>query len=164
MFSYSPLFALNRLFARYLPQLQRWAHSRVPHWARNAFDTGDIVQETRLHTFRNLHSFEPQREGALLGYLRRALLNRVRDQLSLVLYEALAGKHPLGEGPAQAVLDKLRRVSIPSIRTYRPECPPAVDAFFECALAALPNKRPSTAAELRNLLQSVRASLDRGAV
>ncbi len=71
--------ALSRLFARYLPQLQRWAHGRVPAWARNAVDTADIVQETVLHTIRNLESFEPQREGALLGYLRRSLLNRVRD-------------------------------------------------------------------------------------
>jgi RNA polymerase sigma-70 factor, ECF subfamily len=72
--------ALERLFARYLPQLQRWAHRRVPAWARNAADTGDLVQETLLHTLRNLGSFEPQRDGALLGYLRRSLLNRVRDQ------------------------------------------------------------------------------------
>src|SRR5690242_15640138 len=72
--------ALSRLFSRYLPQLQRWAHRRVPGWARNAVDTGDLVQDAMLDTFRNLDRFEPQREGALLGYLRRALLNRVRDQ------------------------------------------------------------------------------------
>jgi RNA polymerase sigma-70 factor (ECF subfamily) len=72
--------ALDRLFARYIPQLHRWAHRRVPTWARNAADTGDLVQETVMHTFRNLGSFEPQREGALLGYLRRSLVNRVRDQ------------------------------------------------------------------------------------
>ncbi len=80
--------ALNRLFARLLPQLQRWAHRRVPGWARNATDTGDLVQETVLHTIRNLGSFEPQRDGALLGYLRRSLLNRVRDHFRH------AGRHP----------------------------------------------------------------------
>src|SRR5204863_10117338 len=63
-----------------LPQLTRWAHRRVPHWARNAADTGDLVQETVLNTMRNLDSFEPTREGALLGYLRRTLVNQVRDQ------------------------------------------------------------------------------------
>src|SRR5438067_983696 len=73
--------ALNRLFALYLPQLQRWAHRRVPNWARNGVDTSDLVQETILHTIHNLDSFEPQREGALLGYLRRALIHRVRDQI-----------------------------------------------------------------------------------
>lgn len=82
--------ALDRLFSRYLPALQRWAHRRVPLWARNAADTGDIVQDTLLHTFTNLDSFEAQREGALLGYLRRALLNRVRDQFRH------AARHPTG--------------------------------------------------------------------
>jgi RNA polymerase sigma factor (sigma-70 family) len=72
--------ASNRLFARLLPLLQRWAHRRVPGWARNAADSGDLVQETILHTMQHLGSFEPQRDGALLRYLRRSLINRVRDQ------------------------------------------------------------------------------------
>ena len=72
--------ALDRLFARYLPRLRHWAHRRVPTWARDAADTADLVQETVFHTLRRLDSFEPQRDGALLGYLRRSLLNRVRDQ------------------------------------------------------------------------------------
>ena len=72
--------ALDQLFARYVPRLHRWAHRRVPTWARNAADTADYVQETVLHTLRNLGNFQPQREGALLGYLRRSLVNRVRDQ------------------------------------------------------------------------------------
>ena len=54
--------ALSQLFARYLPQLHRWAHKRVPPWARNAVDTGDLVQDALLQTFRNLESFEPPRD------------------------------------------------------------------------------------------------------
>ncbi|MBI1873310.1 MAG: sigma-70 family RNA polymerase sigma factor [Acidobacteria bacterium] len=87
--------ALDRLFARYLPQLHHWAHRRVPPWARNSADTNDLVQETVLHTLHNLESFEPQRDGALLGYLRRSLLNRVRDQFRQ------AARHP-----APGVLDE----------------------------------------------------------
>ena len=75
--------ALNRLFARYLPRLHRWAHGRVPTWARDGADTADFVQETVLSTLRRLDAFEPQREGALMAYLRRALLNRIRDQFRL---------------------------------------------------------------------------------
>lgn len=75
--------ALNRLFACCLPRLHRWAHGRVPTWARDGADTADFVQETVLHTLRRLDAFEPQREGALLAYLRRALLNRIRDQFRL---------------------------------------------------------------------------------
>ena len=72
--------ALNRLFERYLPRLHRWAHRRVPTWARDAADTADLVQDTVFHTLRRLDSFKPQRDGALLGYLRRSLVNRVHDQ------------------------------------------------------------------------------------
>ena len=75
--------ALNRLFARYLPRLHRWAHGRVPTWARDGADTADFVQETVLKALRRLDAFEPQREGALMAYLRRALLNRIRDQFRL---------------------------------------------------------------------------------
>jgi RNA polymerase sigma factor (sigma-70 family) len=80
--------ALDQLFARYVPRLYRWAHRRVPVWARNAAETADYVQDTVLHTLRNLGTFQPQREGALLGYLRRSLVNRVRDQFRH------AGRHP----------------------------------------------------------------------
>ncbi len=72
--------ALNRLFGRYMPPLVRFAHRRVPSWARSGMDTGDLVQDTILHAFRRLKFFEPRRDGALLGYLRRSLLNRIRDQ------------------------------------------------------------------------------------
>jgi RNA polymerase sigma factor (sigma-70 family) len=72
--------ALNRLFSRYMPPLVRFAHRRVPLWARSGLDTGDLVQETILQAFRRLKFFEPRRDGALLGYLRRSLLNRIRDQ------------------------------------------------------------------------------------
>lgn len=54
-------------------------------------DTTDVVQDTVLQTIRNLGSFEPQREGALLGYLRRSLLNRIRDRFRY------AARHPTYE-------------------------------------------------------------------
>ncbi len=72
--------ALDQLFARYLPRLRRWAHGRLPTWARNSVDTGDLVQETVLKAYAGLDRFEPRHKGALFGYLRRALLNRINDQ------------------------------------------------------------------------------------
>src|SRR6185295_14231524 len=70
----------DRLFRRYLPQLHRWAHRRMPHWARGILDTEDVVQDAVLYTLKNVAGFRPQRDGALLGYLRRTLVNRIRDQ------------------------------------------------------------------------------------
>lgn len=71
--------ALNDLCARYLPKLHRWAHGRLPVSARGALDTHDLVQETLTHVVHNLGHFEPRHEGAFQGYVRQALLNRIRD-------------------------------------------------------------------------------------
>ena len=109
--------ALNSLFARFLPHLQRWAHRRVPGWARNGADSSDFVQDTVLQTIRNLSSFEPQRDGALLGYLRRSLINRIRNQFRQ------AGRHPhaaLGDmdvidsaaSPLEFTIDHQNRVQV----------------------------------------------------
>lgn len=73
--------AKERLFARYLPILQQWAHHRLPLSARDLEDTDDIVQETLLKALGRVDAFEHRGEGAFLGYLRQALLNRVRDGL-----------------------------------------------------------------------------------
>lgn len=73
--------ALNVLCARYLPRLQRWAHGRLPGWARDGLDTHDLVQDTLAHVAGRIHSFEPRHRAAFQSYLRQALLNRVRDQI-----------------------------------------------------------------------------------
>jgi RNA polymerase sigma-70 factor, ECF subfamily len=73
--------ALERLFERHLPRLQRWAKGRLPRWARDSADTQDLVQETLLQTFNRMEVFEPAREGALQAYLRQAVMNRIRDEI-----------------------------------------------------------------------------------
>lgn len=73
--------AQEALFARFLPVLQRWAHGRLPGYARGAVDTNDLVQITLLRAMKRLDTFEPRREGAFLAYLRRILLNRLRDEI-----------------------------------------------------------------------------------
>jgi len=71
--------ALDMLFARYLPRLQRWAHGRLPGAARGAHQTQDLVQDTLLHVFQRLHRFNPRHEAAFQAYVRTALWNRIRD-------------------------------------------------------------------------------------
>jgi RNA polymerase sigma-70 factor (ECF subfamily) len=72
--------ALDRLFARCLPPLRRWARGRLPAAARGALDTQDLVQDTVLNSLRRLDDFESRHEGALQAYLRQAVLNRIRDE------------------------------------------------------------------------------------
>ena len=99
--------ALDRLFARHLRPLQRWASGRLPKWARDLSDTDDLVQDTLLQTFKRIEDFEPRRVGALQAYLRQAVVNRLRDELrrkgrrpdsiDLDETELVAGQTPLEE-------------------------------------------------------------------
>ena len=73
--------AVERLFARHLRPLQRWASGRLPRWARDVADTDDLVQDALLQTFKRIGDFEPRRVGALQAYLRQAVVNRLRDEL-----------------------------------------------------------------------------------
>lgn len=73
--------ALDDLCARYLPRLQRWAHGRLPSWARGALDTHDVVQDTLTQVFQRVGSFEPRHAGAFQAYLHQALRNRVLDEI-----------------------------------------------------------------------------------
>jgi RNA polymerase sigma-70 factor (ECF subfamily) len=73
--------AVDRLFARHLKPLQRWARGRLPKWARDLADTDDLVQDTLVQTFKRIEHFEPRRVGALQAYLREAVLNRIRNEL-----------------------------------------------------------------------------------
>lgn len=74
--------ALDRLYARYLPRLRRWASGRLPVFARGLLETDDLVQDVLLRTIRHVEGFEIRgtgRGGGFHGYLRQALTNRIRD-------------------------------------------------------------------------------------
>jgi RNA polymerase sigma-70 factor, ECF subfamily len=73
--------ALDRLLARHLTPLRRWARGRLPKWARDMADTDDLVQDTLLKTFQLIEDFEDRGAGALQAYMRQAVINRVRDEL-----------------------------------------------------------------------------------
>jgi RNA polymerase sigma factor (sigma-70 family) len=73
--------ALERLLARHLVPLRRWASGRLPVWARDLADTDDLVQDTLLRTVKKLSDFEVRGPGALQAYMRQAIVNRLRDEL-----------------------------------------------------------------------------------
>ena len=62
--------ARDRLMARFLPRLRRWARGRLPHTARSRAETDDLVQLTLLRALRNVDEFENRGDGAFLAYLR----------------------------------------------------------------------------------------------
>ena len=73
--------ALERLIARYLTPLRRWAHGRLPLWTRSMSDTQDVVQDAIVRVLRQLGTFEPERPGALHAYFRKAVLHRILDEI-----------------------------------------------------------------------------------
>ena len=73
--------ALDALVARYLPRLERWASGRLPFYARSLLDTSDLVQETLIRTIQGIDSIQPLWPGSFQVYVRRAILNRIRDQV-----------------------------------------------------------------------------------
>jgi RNA polymerase sigma-70 factor, ECF subfamily len=73
--------ALERLLERYLPELRRWAHGRLPQFARDMADTHDLVQDALKRTVLNFDRFEYRGEGALRAYLHQAVVNLVFDHV-----------------------------------------------------------------------------------
>ena len=73
--------ALDRLLARYLPRLRRWASGRLPRYSRDLGDTEDLVQDAVIGLVKNFQGFEHRGEGALQAYLRQAVVNRIRDEM-----------------------------------------------------------------------------------
>ena len=76
--------AMEALLERCLPPLKRWAHGRLPAYARGRLDTGDLVQEAALHALRCLGTFEPRHVGAMQAYLRQSVINKIRDEVRRV--------------------------------------------------------------------------------
>jgi RNA polymerase sigma-70 factor, ECF subfamily len=71
--------ALDELLVRSLPSVQRWAHGRLPLYARGALDTDDLVQQAAYRTLKRLHLFQPRHVYSMQAYLREAVVNRIRD-------------------------------------------------------------------------------------
>jgi len=93
--------ALGDLYARYLPRLQRWARGRLPRWARSAADTDDLVQDALLRSLHAIQAFDPRHSGAFQAYLRKGVLNRLRDEIRRAGRRPQPGElgEPVAPGP-----------------------------------------------------------------
>jgi RNA polymerase sigma-70 factor (ECF subfamily) len=119
--------AFDRLIARHLAPLKRWARGRLPAWARDCADTDDLIQDTLLRTFKRLNDFEVRGPGALHAYLREALLNRVRDEvrkkgrrpesIDLEGLDVHGGRSPLEEAIGREAIERYEH----ALARLRPE-------------------------------------------
>ena len=148
--------------ARYLPVLRRLAHNRLPAHARDLAGTEDLVQLTAMKALRCFDEFQPQGPGALLAYLRTALMNTLRDELRRsqrqpmrVGEDALAGHADGMPSPMQNVLsDQALAAYEQALAELRPGDRDAVSLRIEFGLdyaevAALCGLKTANAARMR---------------
>ncbi|MDR1989680.1 MAG: sigma-70 family RNA polymerase sigma factor [Acidobacteriaceae bacterium] len=76
--------ATEALLERCLPSVRRWAHGRLPAFAREQYDTNDLVQDAALNLLKRIDLFTPQHVGAMRGYLQMSIVNRIRDEVRRV--------------------------------------------------------------------------------
>ncbi len=80
--------------------------------------------------------------------------------LCMVLYEAIAGRHPLEAQPSEyLVLLRLANSDLPDVRTFAPEVPPPVAVLLQTELGRDPARRARAARALAARLREVRDSL-----
>ena len=80
--------------------------------------------------------------------------------LSIVLYEAVAGRHPmLHDVAAGGSRVRPRAQPVPDLLTFLPSAPPEVSEFFRRALSLRLEERPQTADELHSALARLRSTL-----
>jgi RNA polymerase sigma-70 factor, ECF subfamily len=133
--------ALEVLLRRYLAPLRQWASHRLPHYARDLMDTDDLVQEAVIRTIRRLDTYEPQGSGSFLAYLRRAILNRVGDEIrraqmretkeDFVRGELRPAASPLEEAIGREAVDRYER----ALAALDPDAQEAVIARIELGLS-----------------------------
>jgi len=104
--------ARERLVARYLPRLTRWAHGRLPTGARDLSDTHDLVQVTLVRVLSHLEGFEHSGGGSLLGYLQQALLNVLRNEIRR---SRRRGEH--GELPEELAADETELAGVVDVHS-----------------------------------------------
>ena len=75
--------------------------------------------------------------------------------LNVVMYEVLAGRHPLADLSDDRLVGALQRAEFPDIREFCPDCPAPIATFFAEALSLEPGRRPASAADLRMNLQAL---------
>ncbi len=99
--------AISRLVTIYAPLLERWAHGRLPASARGLVETQDLVQVSLIRVLDRIEHFDAERPGSFLAYLRRTVLNQLRNEIRN------AGRRPSGPpvtdlepDPAPSVLEQ----------------------------------------------------------
>jgi RNA polymerase sigma factor (sigma-70 family) len=100
--------ARDRLFRRLTPIVLRWAHGRLPVWARYRCDSDDLVQDALMATVKSLHRIDAGGSAEFYAYLHKTLQNRILDEISRAKHRPRASGEPeeaLAPSPLETLLD-----------------------------------------------------------
>ncbi|MBL8139041.1 MAG: protein kinase [Acidobacteria bacterium] len=81
--------------------------------------------------------------------------------LHMVLYEAIAGRHPFAGRSVPDVVEAIQRTTVSDIRDVRRDCPAPVAAYLNDALSRVADRRPAAAADVRTALRALRGVVAR---
>lgn len=162
--------AVDALYRRYYKPLRRFTHGRIPDWAREGMDTDDLVQESLMRSLDKLESFEFRGRGGFQSYLRRIVLNRLRDHLRRLAarsdrprpaHEITGGLEDPAPSPIRRVmgLEALRRYE-EAFERLRPQEQEVIIARVELGFSyrdvALATDRPSADAARMAVTRALR--------
>ena len=119
--------SVDSLVQHCLPSVQRWAHGKLPRASRGDFDTKDLVQEAALRMLKRKSLFTPRHAHSVQAYLRRTVLNLVRDEARRLARRpetvAIGDELPSEQtGPLEITMrEELRARYVEALRTLRPK-------------------------------------------
>lgn len=119
--------AARVMIERTVGPLKRWARGRLPDYARDNADTGDVVQDAVMRALGRLDSFEHRTVDGLQAYLRESVRNRIRDEVRRVSRRGVAEElpeslHDHGYSPLEALILKERSERyLAALRTLKPD-------------------------------------------
>jgi RNA polymerase sigma-70 factor (ECF subfamily) len=166
--------SVDILVHRCLPSVQRWAHRKVPRASRGDFDTKDLVQEAALRMLKRRSMFRPRHAHSVQAYLRRTVLNLVRDEARRLARRPaivdLVEDLPCDQtGPLEIIFrHELRARYEEALRTLRPKDQRLIVASIErehhvndvariCGLRSPAAARVAVARACNRLMQKLRA-------
>ena len=74
--------ALNELFERYRPRLQRIISIRMGAQLGAQLEAEDLMQEVYIVAMQRIHELEPRSQGSILSWLAKIAENKIKSKLS----------------------------------------------------------------------------------
>jgi hypothetical protein len=139
--------------------------SRAAEDTRRALRLGSADPPTVSHAGLDTVTVSGEMAGTPAYLSPEALAGKPADvsfdlwSLAVVLFEAVAGRHPAYASTARDTVLRVMNGNLDNIAALVPQCPNQVREFFESALAREPRQRPTSAGTFGQRLRELRAGV-----